>query len=106
MHITHQISKRFFSTLMAHFIKKRTPPEQVILLKNKTDLALGLAPSALRQSRTNVVESLQRILIRFVYKHYCRPISGRVESKHVPGNFMFFSISCGAGNGWVKGFFY
>lgn len=97
MHISHKTSKRFFSTLIAHFIAKRHFQNRLCFYKHR--LVSCRAPSALRQSRTKEADSLQRILIRLVYKHHCTPISGSLETKHATGSFTFFNISGGNGGG-------
>lgn len=73
---------------MGHFIKREQLSEVVMLLKNKNQSHFR-AQSALRQSRTNEVTTLQMILIRFVYKQYCTPISGSLVTKHVTGSSVF-----------------
>lgn len=95
MHISHKASRTSLSTLIASSITKRHFQKRLCFCKLR--LVSWRAASALRQSRTNEVASLQRILIRFVYKHHCVPTSGSLETNYVTGRFTFFNI--GGGNG-------
>lgn len=96
MHISHKASKSFLSTLIASSITKRHFQNRLCFCKLR--LVSCRAASALRQSRTNEVASLQRTLIRFVYKHHCVPTSGSLETNYVTGRFTLFNISRGNGS--------
>lgn len=95
MQISHKASKSFLSTLIASSVTKRHFQKRLCFCKLR--LVSWRAASALRQSKTNEVASLQRILIRFVYKHHCIPTSGSLEINYVTGHFTFFDNSGGNG---------